>query len=77
MKIERNNNNKSALSVLEASRSFFLKDFSSLGQLLVVSFPLTSRPASNQNTSLHEVTTATVTATRTINSIKDKDTDFT
>ena len=63
------------LNVLEATyyhSLYFSNDFSSLGQLPVVSSPLTFSSASNQNTSLYDVTTATLTVTKTINNVKEK-----
>ena len=47
-----------------------------LGQLLVVSPPLTFGSASNQSMSLHDVTAATVSATKIFIKIKEKSTAF-
>ena len=57
--------------------SFFWNEFSPMGQLPGASPPLTFGLASNESMSLHDVTTATVTATKTINNIKEKFTEFT
>ena len=68
MNVERNENNTSILSVLDASfhsSLFYLSDFYFLGQLPIVFSALRSGSASNQNTSLHDVTAATVTASKT------------
>ena len=73
--VDRDDNNKSVSNVLEAICNrclYFLNDFPSLGQLSVVSSPLTFSTAFNLNTSLHEVTNATVFATKTIKSIREK-----
>ena len=79
MNDEPTDNNETFLSVFQATwyHSLSLRMIFSLRHLPVVSSPLTFGLASNQNTSLHDVTTETVAESATIKNIKEINTAIT